>query len=357
MQMFIGCSVIITSIGASGAVTASWPDEPRWMLRIVPSSTSARHIGSQCVVVEARVAERGRVLGERDRVAALGRDAADLVGAQLGVPQHRQRHRDDAPGIACRTTRRCASRCRPATTASARSLSSVPAKSRPENAGNDGKHMLASTPPALMSFTRSWMSKQPGRISSNDVGLTPYSSCGRPATALSPMLGIVLAVEHPDVVAAARCCTTFGAWSAYFAGMRPVEHVRRLDHVVVDADEDHVVDVHGHPRQRFSSGVSTHGSPAGRPAVEAGGSIPPVELPLTIPAVVRRAAERFGDIEGLVDGDVRLTFAELADDVDDGGAGADRVGGRARRPGRDLGAEHLGVGGHRARLPLRRRRS
>ena len=37
----------MTSIGASGAVTASWPDDPRWMLRIVPSSTSARNIGSQ----------------------------------------------------------------------------------------------------------------------------------------------------------------------------------------------------------------------------------------------------------------------------------------------------------------------
>ncbi len=32
-QMFIGCSVIITSIGASGAVTASLPDEPRWIDR------------------------------------------------------------------------------------------------------------------------------------------------------------------------------------------------------------------------------------------------------------------------------------------------------------------------------------
>ena len=47
MQMFMGWSVIITSMGASGAVTASRPDEPRWMLRIVPSSTSARHSGSQ----------------------------------------------------------------------------------------------------------------------------------------------------------------------------------------------------------------------------------------------------------------------------------------------------------------------
>ena len=49
-QMFIGCSVIITSIGASGAVIASWPDEPRWMFITVSVSTSARHIGSQCSV-------------------------------------------------------------------------------------------------------------------------------------------------------------------------------------------------------------------------------------------------------------------------------------------------------------------
>jgi len=36
----------------------------------------------------------------------------------------------------------------------------------------------------------------------------------------------------------------------------------------------------------------------------------------TIPAVVERAAERFGDAEGLVDGDRRLSFAELADAAD-----------------------------------------
>ncbi len=36
----------------------------------------------------------------------------------------------------------------------------------------------------------------------------------------------------------------------------------------------------------------------------------------TIPAVVERAAARFGDREGLVDGDTRLTFAELADAAD-----------------------------------------
>jgi acyl-CoA synthetase (AMP-forming)/AMP-acid ligase II len=36
----------------------------------------------------------------------------------------------------------------------------------------------------------------------------------------------------------------------------------------------------------------------------------------TIPAVVERAAERFGDAEGLVDGDRRLSFAELAEAAD-----------------------------------------
>ena len=40
------------------------------------------------------------------------------------------------------------------------------------------------------------------------------------------------------------------------------------------------------------------------------------ELPLTIPAVVRRAADRYGDIEGMVDGDVRLSFSELAEAID-----------------------------------------
>ncbi len=45
-QMFMGCSVIITSIGASGAVIASWPDEPRWIDITTSSSHSAFHNGS-----------------------------------------------------------------------------------------------------------------------------------------------------------------------------------------------------------------------------------------------------------------------------------------------------------------------
>jgi len=56
---------------------------------------------------------------------------------------------------------------------------------------SDGKQTEAQMPPASMSLTRSWMSKQPRRISSNEVGSMPYYSRGRPATALSPTLGMV----------------------------------------------------------------------------------------------------------------------------------------------------------------------
>lgn len=39
-------------------------------------------------------------------------------------------------------------------------------------------------------------------------------------------------------------------------------------------------------------------------------------MPQTIPEVVRDAAKRFGDREGIVDGDVRLTFRQLGDEIE-----------------------------------------
>ena len=45
-QMFIGCSVIMTSTGASGLVTVRDPDDPRWMDSTTPSSHNAVHSGS-----------------------------------------------------------------------------------------------------------------------------------------------------------------------------------------------------------------------------------------------------------------------------------------------------------------------
>jgi hypothetical protein len=49
--------------------------------------------------MEARVAERHRVLREGEGVTALLGHAPDLLGAQLGVPDGRQRHGDEAAGV------------------------------------------------------------------------------------------------------------------------------------------------------------------------------------------------------------------------------------------------------------------
>ena len=45
--MFIGCRVIITSIGASGAVIANRPEEPMCTFITVSVSTNASHNGVQ----------------------------------------------------------------------------------------------------------------------------------------------------------------------------------------------------------------------------------------------------------------------------------------------------------------------
>ena len=62
------------------------------------------------------------------------------------------------------------------------------------------------------------------------------------------------------------------------------------------------------------------------------------DLPQTIGAVVTRAAERFGDAEAFVDGDVSLSFVELAAEVERSARALHRLRHRARRPGGDLGA-------------------
>ena len=46
--MLIGCSEIMTSIGASTEVIRIWDDEPRCMHTTVPSSAQAAQNGSQC---------------------------------------------------------------------------------------------------------------------------------------------------------------------------------------------------------------------------------------------------------------------------------------------------------------------
>ena len=71
----------------------------------------------------------------------------------------------------------------------------------------------------------------------------PYSSGGRPATALSPMLGISRPSKRQTSVPSSLRTTT-GAPVLPLGRQVAVEHVRRLDDVVVDTDHDHVVDAH-----------------------------------------------------------------------------------------------------------------
>jgi hypothetical protein len=68
------------------------------------------------------------------------------------------------------------------------------------------------------------------------VGSTPYSSFGRPATALSPMFGIGSVRPAHDFRRLFRVPLRYVI----------AEHLGRLDHVVVHADHDEIVGVHGH---------------------------------------------------------------------------------------------------------------
>ena len=71
-----------------------------------------------------------------------------------------------------------------------------------------------------MSSIRRWTLKLPSRSCDSAVGSIPYSSGGRPATALSPMLGICWPSKtHTSVPSA--LCTRRGARSFQRAGRRP----------------------------------------------------------------------------------------------------------------------------------------
>ncbi len=187
--MLIGCSVMSTSIGASRAVITSRDDEPMCRHTIVPSSTHACQNGSQCASWKLG-SFRCDGFSENETAwqpfAALRRTSAAIAsGSQIGGSISGMKR----PGAPPHHSSMCQSlyACR---TARPASRSDERLNSCPHRFGNDGKHIEPITPFASMSSTRSAKSKQPERISSNDVGSMPYSSGGRPATAFSPMFGI-----------------------------------------------------------------------------------------------------------------------------------------------------------------------
>ena len=110
--------------------------------------------------------------------------------------------------------------------------------------------------------------QHPGRISSRPCGSSPYSSLGRPATALSATLGITTSRNCQESLPSGLCTNRGASW-AYFLGKWFLEHVRRFDNVIVDADQDHVVFVHNLPlpdpntSQYYCWADSTVSSPGG----------------------------------------------------------------------------------------------
>ena len=86
--MFIGCRVISTSIGASGAVIASFADEPMCMHTTVPSSLHACQNGSQWS--ECRLGRpsgtgfSGNVIAWQPFFATRRTSSASASGSQIG---------------------------------------------------------------------------------------------------------------------------------------------------------------------------------------------------------------------------------------------------------------------------------
>ncbi len=97
-----------------------------------------------------------------------------------------------------------------------------------------------------MSRMRSCTSKVPGRTWSKLAGSEPQLSRGRPCTALSPKVAISWpSMSHASVPLSRRM--TRGTRSLYFGGnvvLQVLGERRRLDDVVVDADEDEVFRAH-----------------------------------------------------------------------------------------------------------------
>ncbi len=120
-------------------------------------------------------------------------------------------------------------------------------------------------------------------------GLDAVLVLGSACNGIQADIGDHLAVEHPHVVA---CVGVLYRRNAIAKPQRHVliEHVRRLDEMIVDADEDHVLDVHGvppvppvgrlrgvrprlpEPDQPVNLGVSAWGCAAGTVVVGASGT-------------------------------------------------------------------------------------
>ena len=152
--MFIGCRLMSTSIGASGAVIASFPDEPMCMHTTVPSSLHACHNGSQWSVCRlgrpSGTGFSGNVIAWQPFFATRRTSSAIACGSQIGGIASGMKRSGAYPHHSSMCQSLYARQ-----NASAASLSSSWPKSRPAKPGSDGKLSEPSRPLADMSSTRS----------------------------------------------------------------------------------------------------------------------------------------------------------------------------------------------------------
>ena len=215
-------------------------------------------------VVQARVAEGAGVVGEGDGVAALAGDAPHLARHLLGVPDGRDRQRDEAAGML------------------AAPVVDVPVVVGAQH--GDGELALAGRGLAAEELADEARHRGEAERAEHAVGVHVVDArvdvvaagpqlrergrlhavlLGRAARhGVQPHVGDLLALEHPEVGAVLLRDEPRRAILP-LRGEVALPHVGRLADVVVDAHQDHVVHLHG----QFSSDVQRRGNPSTRCAM------------------------------------------------------------------------------------------
>jgi hypothetical protein len=217
LTMFIGCSVIITSMGASGEVMVSCDEDPMCMHTTTDSSLQARQTGSQCSEwIDGQPSFDGfslNVSAWQPFWATRRISAAITSGSQMAGIAHGMKRPGD-----CRTTRRCASRCRPAPSPGRCPCPRCGRRADRRTAGTTGSQRPEDTVGAhvLDPFV---VVVRAGPQLREGCRLDPVLSLGRPATALSATLPTVSPLYSHTLAPSSRVRNR--ACSRYFAATRP----------------------------------------------------------------------------------------------------------------------------------------
>ncbi len=246
--MLIGCSVIRTSMGASRRShdqsrrrTDVQADDGSLIDARLPEGVPVR-------VVKARELQVRRVLGERDRVASLRGVAPHLGRHRLRVPDRREHERDEpagrasAPLVDVPVVVRLQHR-EPGFEigGAAEQLSTEVRERREAHRTKDTVHVHVADAVADVEAARADLLER-RRLHPVLVGWSAGNG-------VEPDVRDLVAVVDPDVAAVVAAHDVRGN-VVPARGQVPLEHVRWLDDMIVDADHDHLVDPHACPLTR-----------------------------------------------------------------------------------------------------------